>query len=200
MSTIINKTTLQIIPSADTGKYPESEWIYNPILPNCDQKYWKISGNTVVEMEQSEKNIVDTAYLTFAKTQKIQESKALTESNIASGFTFQDKIYNLNSQTQIIWTSIYVQALAIKTTKDLDIALLDLENPVSIAPFQEHEGNYYTNIISKDNSVNTISYLDYISFFQTAVNIIKNEKFSGNNTIAEINEVTNIIDLENISL
>ena len=78
----INRTTKQIITSADINIYPVSQWIHNPILPKCSSKYWKIVGDLVLEMSVSEKTAVDLAeaearqlYLANAKDlDKMQKS------------------------------------------------------------------------------------------------------------------------------
>jgi len=62
MSDVINRTTKDFLLSVNTPDYSIEDWIINPdlsALEGVPQKYWKISGDTVVEMDQSEKDIVD---------------------------------------------------------------------------------------------------------------------------------------------
>jgi len=64
MANVINRTTRQLIYSANTPDYNESGWIINPDLTavaGVPGKYWKISGESVTEMSQSEKDVVDAA-------------------------------------------------------------------------------------------------------------------------------------------
>lgn len=64
MATVLNRTTKQLIESANTPDYPTADWIHRPDLSavrNVPVKYWKISGDTVSEMSVSEKQAVDDA-------------------------------------------------------------------------------------------------------------------------------------------
>jgi hypothetical protein len=61
MATVINRITKQVIRSAHTPDYPTDEWIINPDLPECQPKWWKIVGDEVLEMSQSEKDIITQA-------------------------------------------------------------------------------------------------------------------------------------------
>lgn len=64
MSSVINRTTLAYKTSVNTPDYSETEWIINPDLSGVSevpQKYWKIVGDDVVEMDQAEKDAVDAA-------------------------------------------------------------------------------------------------------------------------------------------
>lgn len=59
MATVLNRSTLQLIPSANTPDYPPEQWLINPVLPSCPQRYWKVVGDEVVEMTPEEKAVVD---------------------------------------------------------------------------------------------------------------------------------------------
>jgi hypothetical protein len=59
MANVLHKETLRFITSVNTPDYNTDEWIINPTLPNCEKKYWKISGNRVVKMTAAERQIVD---------------------------------------------------------------------------------------------------------------------------------------------
>lgn len=56
MANVLNKITKQYLTSVNTPDYPESEWLINPVLPSCDQKFWVIKGDTVLEMTQEKKD------------------------------------------------------------------------------------------------------------------------------------------------
>ena len=56
MANVLNKTTKQYLRSVNTPDYPTSEWLINPVLPLCDQKFWVIEGDTIREMTQAEKD------------------------------------------------------------------------------------------------------------------------------------------------
>ncbi len=59
MSNFINRNTLQYITSGHDPLYPSTDWIINPVLPNCASKYWKIVGDNVLERTTQEKADVD---------------------------------------------------------------------------------------------------------------------------------------------
>jgi len=61
MANVLHKVTLDYYESVNTPDYPESDWIINPVLPNCARKYWKIDGGQVTEMNPQEKEVVDTS-------------------------------------------------------------------------------------------------------------------------------------------
>jgi len=62
MASVLNKITLEYIPSANTPDYPDSDWIINPDVSqviNVPRKYWKLDGETPIEMSEEEKSQVD---------------------------------------------------------------------------------------------------------------------------------------------
>jgi len=64
MSDVIHRTTLEQRVSVNTPDYPVEEWIINPDLSAVQgvaKKYWKIVGDDVQEMTQTEKDAVDAA-------------------------------------------------------------------------------------------------------------------------------------------
>lgn len=63
MANVVNRTTKEYLKSVNTPDYPVSEWIINPVVPDVPSKYWNISGDTVTEMTQAEKDAVDAAEL-----------------------------------------------------------------------------------------------------------------------------------------
>lgn len=64
MADILNRSTKEFLRGVDESEYNGVDWIINPNLSdvkNIRKKYWKIIGNSVVEMNSAEKEIVDTA-------------------------------------------------------------------------------------------------------------------------------------------
>ena len=64
MATVLNKNTMELRRSVNTPDYPSKDWIVNPDLSAVEsvpRKYWKLSGNDVVEMNQSEKDAKDAS-------------------------------------------------------------------------------------------------------------------------------------------
>lgn len=62
MSDVVNRTTKQYFKSVNTPDFPAADWIINPDLTaliGVPSKYWNISGDTITEMSQAEKDQVD---------------------------------------------------------------------------------------------------------------------------------------------
>lgn len=56
MSNVLNRITKKYIKSVNTPDYPATEWIINPVLPDCEPSEWVIEGNVVRETTQDEKD------------------------------------------------------------------------------------------------------------------------------------------------
>ena len=64
MGNFVNRVTCALVESGNTPEYPVEDWLHNPDLSlviSVPRKYWKVVGDAVVEMDQSEKDGVDTA-------------------------------------------------------------------------------------------------------------------------------------------
>ena len=64
MADVIHRTTLELRMSVNTSEFDSGTWIINPNLSGVSgvaKKYWKISGDSVLEMDQTEKDAVDAA-------------------------------------------------------------------------------------------------------------------------------------------
>jgi len=110
MAIVMNRTTLQIINSANTPDYPVEDWIINPDLSDVsgiDEKYWKIVGDTVVEMNQSEKDVVDAADFVIAKATRRNLIDYQSGVLIAGGFTYDSTQFSLSANAQINWTNVH---------------------------------------------------------------------------------------------
>ena len=62
MADVLNRLTKQLLLSVNTPDYPPADWIINPDLSpvaGVPWRYWKIVGDSVVEMTDEEKAIVD---------------------------------------------------------------------------------------------------------------------------------------------
>lgn len=79
MANVINKITRQYLKSVNTPDYPLNKWIANPVLPECDPKYYIIEGDLVREMDQSEKD--NLVYSTESIVYLIIEKQLLTNIN-----------------------------------------------------------------------------------------------------------------------
>lgn len=65
-ATVVNRTTLEVIKSADTPKYSPLAWWINPELPTCEKKYWYAGINRPYCHDQDGRDSVD-AYLAAKK-------------------------------------------------------------------------------------------------------------------------------------
>jgi hypothetical protein len=82
MSLVVNRSTGNIIPIANTPDYPPDQWLINPTLPDgVPWKYLKVSGDSVVEMTQDEKNAVDNPPLTTAERHLQEQEAGVTLAN-----------------------------------------------------------------------------------------------------------------------
>ena len=86
MSNVLNKLTKQYLRSVNTPDYPPSEYLINPILPNCDQKFWIIEHDSIREMTQTEKDAYiylyeSTVYLIAEKQLRTNQDGADYESD-----------------------------------------------------------------------------------------------------------------------
>ncbi|NOR84761.1 hypothetical protein GQ473_01455 [archaeon] len=79
MSNVINRKTKQYLKSVNTPNYPIKDWIINPILPDCNPKYYVIENDIVKEMTQVEKN--NLVYSTKSSVYLIIEKQLLTNVN-----------------------------------------------------------------------------------------------------------------------
>lgn len=120
MSNVINKHTLEYLINVNTPDYMDGNWIINPLLPNCESKYWKIVGETVVEMNADEKAVVDNVGLT-------------AEDILAQGYTDQEtgiKLKCMNDDQFKFTSAVVVNQLG------LQAGLLQLTSITTIWDFE----------------------------------------------------------------
>lgn len=135
MATVLHRTTKELIHSVHTPNYPTAQWIHNPDLSEVegvDPKYWKISGDDVVEMAQEEKDIVDAQELADYKQAKIDAIDARTSELIMAGFPFDGQNFSMSEAAQRNWTGMGTV---------LALGLLPFPLPISTVD----EGTYILN-------------------------------------------------------
>jgi len=74
MASVLNRSTLEYRSSVNTPDFPESEWIINPdisVVDGWSRKYWKIEGDSVLLMTDSERAAVDSSDLESAKDARV---------------------------------------------------------------------------------------------------------------------------------
>jgi len=99
MASVLNRTTKQYFLSVNTPDFPKSDWLINPDLTTVagvPVEYWKITGDTVSEMDQSEKDAVDAVLIVAEKQAKINEFN-YTASRIVEDRYFASQMSILSS-------------------------------------------------------------------------------------------------------
>jgi len=132
MANVLNKTTLQYLRSVDTAKYLDGEWIINPDLSQVKllpKKYWKIDGNNVVAMNQSEKDSKDASILPQLKTAKENAIDKRSRELLDQGFLYKGLYYSLSESAQQNWTAMFLfTAVNIFTASDYPYMIIDKDN------------------------------------------------------------------------
>jgi len=99
MSIVLNRTTKQLLRSANTPDYPAVDWIIEPNLSavvGVPPKYWVITDDVISEMDQAAKDVVNAA-----EVQAVEDSEILQlDVGILRRFVLVliDEINNLRSQ------------------------------------------------------------------------------------------------------
>lgn len=118
MADVLNRTTMQLLSSVNTPDYPSSDWIINPDLSavaGVAVKYWKVAGDVVAEMDQSEKDVVDAAELAEVKKAARAYIDDECERRIHDGPGFEypptsGQFFSLSANAQIKWVGLAVGA------------------------------------------------------------------------------------------
>lgn len=122
MATVINRNTLEILSSANTPDYDPATWLINPALPECDRKYWKVVGDSLVEMADNEKIEVD---LVEAKNVKAAEIAAWYAQTLDNGFDTEAGYYlaaTFENQTRFTQdATLQAQSLAANEISNSDL-------------------------------------------------------------------------------
>jgi len=109
MSYAINRITNQYIKRAHTPSLNPAVWLINPDLSavrNIPAKYWKVSGNSVVEMNNTEKAIIDTANLNIVKSKAKARINGKTQQLLSQGFSHSGHIIPLDIVSSIKYIGI----------------------------------------------------------------------------------------------
>jgi len=78
MAVVLNRTTKQLIQSANTPDFPTADWIINPDLSAITGqpiKYWLISGDVVSLATPAEQAVIDAAIQATRDTANRDEEK-----------------------------------------------------------------------------------------------------------------------------
>lgn len=102
----INKATKEYFVAVNPDDYDLSDWVVVDDVSTIQTipiEYWKVSGNNIVEMTQSEKDAVDALNLDFHKQEKCENIDTRTRELIAEGFTHSGVNFSLSQNAQRNW-------------------------------------------------------------------------------------------------
>ena len=108
MGKYLHRTTKQYLKSVNTPDYPESDWIINPTLPNCDPKEWVIEGDVVRETTQSEKDAKIAEEETKRQEMKTKETADKTKAG-SDRLQAREDFMNLSNEEKLLslYNSLY---------------------------------------------------------------------------------------------
>jgi hypothetical protein len=100
----LNRTTKEYRTGVDGNSFDPAQWLVNPdvsALQNVPTRYWKINGDdSVTEMDQSEKDVVDAAALPGNRIAKIVQMKKDVTAYIGSHYDPAQQVTVLSLWTE----------------------------------------------------------------------------------------------------
>ena len=93
MSTVVNKSTLQVKVSADPAEHDPSEWLIAPTLPAAPKRYWIVEGDNLREATEEEKGPIDVQYLAEQKERRIGELREQYNEALESRYQTRTLLY-----------------------------------------------------------------------------------------------------------
>jgi hypothetical protein len=109
MADVLNRTTKQLILSANTPDYPTAQWIHNPNLSAVTgfaSKYWTISGDTVSLMNQAQRDAVDAAELSASRDAQAARIDELEDYLRAFALVVLDEFNAHTAKTNAVLTAV----------------------------------------------------------------------------------------------
>ena len=152
MANVLHRITKQYIKSVNTPEFPESEWIINPVLPDCPAKHWVIEGDLVREMTQEEKD--DLVYSTESTIYLISEKILLYNKN---GYEYEDNsdaiINPVMPDCELKYTKV-VDGEVVEMTEEekAEVDAPEIERQLSITEIREQ---YLTALANLDTIIDT---------------------------------------------
>ena len=120
MANVVNRKTKQYFKSVNTPDYPVSDWIHNPKMPTCGNKYWVIEGDIIRAMDRAE--IDELVYSTESSVYLIDRKQLLKNVN---GCDYEDDpnaIVNPTMPTcDIKYTKVVDGQVVMMTEKEIGI-------------------------------------------------------------------------------
>lgn len=112
MATVLHRISKDVLYSVNTPDYSDVDWIINPdlvLVYGVPKKYWKITGDVVSEMNQSEKDIVDAALLPQTKIDRKNFLRTSADNLILNqGYTIEK---------QLALNTLYANSTQIKSNR-----------------------------------------------------------------------------------
>jgi hypothetical protein len=177
MANVLNKQNFTYLTSVNTTLYLDDEWIINPDMSGVegvDKRYWKIVGNSVVEMSQEEKDAKDASILPSVKQQKMDQIDAKTAKLVSVGFDFDGHTFSLSLAAQQNWTGLQV---AISQGYLSEVAF----------PFE---------IATLDNGTYDLQWEDAPTFFQNVLSALSTRLAAGRALKKQVEEATTLAEVE----
>lgn len=79
MANVFCIETNKYLRSVNTPEYESENYLINPSVPECDEKYWKAVDGEVAEMSTVEKTVVDSLIAKDATDAQNNLLRALSE-------------------------------------------------------------------------------------------------------------------------
>lgn len=128
MATVLNRTTKQLIPSANTPDYPAAQWIIEPNLSAVvgqPAKYWTITGDVVTLMNAGERAAVDAAELNVSRDATAATMDAMENWMRAFALACLDE-FNLHATRQRALLTAIDNNATLATIKTAVLAINDI--------------------------------------------------------------------------
>ena len=93
MSTVVNRSTLQVKVSVNTPEYDPSEWLIDPSLPDAPKRYWIVEGDDLREATDEEKSPINAEYLAEQKEARKQELREQYNEALESRYQTRTLLY-----------------------------------------------------------------------------------------------------------
>jgi hypothetical protein len=147
MSTVVNKTTFQVLTGVNTPDFPTASWLINPaglaalLAGSVPTRYWKlISGDTDVgEMTALEKAVVDSdpTLLAAAKT-------AMIDRLVTAAITYTESRYSPDERARF----------ALLFNQDRTLVALPSARKIALFAQFDWEQSVYAEMSSRATTVN----------------------------------------------
>ena len=117
MATVLNRTTKQLISSANTPDYPVGDWIINPNMSavvGYESKYWIITGDVISLMDQTARDAVDAQELSDSRDSIANELDHLEGIMRAFAGVVLDEINTLRTEHSLLGRTLAQLKTAIR--------------------------------------------------------------------------------------